>query len=202
FGRLPIATPTAYRSVRLDKPARSRYTNYRCGEFNNFCDRDIQTEQPNFTEKYTESQSPLLKQVFTTITRKNDSLNTATANGDQARSIQYQSGPSLEAEGEFSETSSSKQGDTFSPYASDNAVYEPYSDDNAVYDEEEEEPQQINLDEFSQDNAVEDYVPQDSSSEYIPSVEDPELRFSSGTQSINIDRLQPIYKHIFYSCDI
>ncbi|KAK9711802.1 hypothetical protein K7432_007571 [Basidiobolus ranarum] len=54
---------------------------------------------------YSEGESqynrfPVMKQVFTTITRKHSNLNTAKASRKHSMNVKYQSGPSVEAEGE------------------------------------------------------------------------------------------------------
>ncbi|ORX90185.1 hypothetical protein K493DRAFT_357137 [Basidiobolus meristosporus CBS 931.73] len=54
-------------------------------------------------------QVPLLRQVFTTVTRKHDNLNTANANSDKSLDVQFQAGPSLEVEGSASASEYAKQ---------------------------------------------------------------------------------------------
>ncbi|ORX98349.1 hypothetical protein K493DRAFT_367750 [Basidiobolus meristosporus CBS 931.73] len=63
-------------------------------------------------------QSPLLRQVFTTVTRKHDSLNIANANSNKGFSVKYQAGAGLELEGRGNALEYAKQNDcsSFSPY--------------------------------------------------------------------------------------
>ncbi|KAK9687997.1 hypothetical protein K7432_014562 [Basidiobolus ranarum] len=46
-----------------------------------------------------QTEIPLLKQVFTTVTRKHDNLSNANINGQGNSDLEYQSGPSFEVEG-------------------------------------------------------------------------------------------------------
>ncbi|ORX84565.1 hypothetical protein K493DRAFT_320094 [Basidiobolus meristosporus CBS 931.73] len=69
-------------------------------------------------------QSPLLRQVFTTVTRKHDNLNIANANSNKGFNAKYQEGPSLELEGganasEYAKQKGAEHSDdsSFSPYA-------------------------------------------------------------------------------------
>ncbi|KAK9760711.1 hypothetical protein K7432_014978 [Basidiobolus ranarum] len=57
-------------------------------------------------------QSPLLKQVFNTVTRKHDNLNNARIDNDRNSNIKFQSGPSLEAEGNEVQSDQSEGTDT------------------------------------------------------------------------------------------
>ncbi|ORX88973.1 hypothetical protein K493DRAFT_306171 [Basidiobolus meristosporus CBS 931.73] len=45
------------------------------------------------------AEVPLLRQVFTTVTRKHDNLNVAHAERGKGLNVKYQAGPSLELEG-------------------------------------------------------------------------------------------------------
>ncbi|KAK9760709.1 hypothetical protein K7432_014976, partial [Basidiobolus ranarum] len=57
-------------------------------------------------------QSPLLKQVFNTETRKHDYLNDARIDNDRNSNIKLQSGPSLEAEGNEAQSDQGEHTDT------------------------------------------------------------------------------------------
>ncbi|ORX89636.1 hypothetical protein K493DRAFT_305585 [Basidiobolus meristosporus CBS 931.73] len=63
-------------------------------------------------------RSPLLRQGFTTVTRKQDSLNIANANSNKGFNVKYQAGPSLKLEGRGNALEYAKQKDysSFSPY--------------------------------------------------------------------------------------
>ncbi|ORX93277.1 hypothetical protein K493DRAFT_302777 [Basidiobolus meristosporus CBS 931.73] len=75
---------------------RVRYRRYSClGQASN-CYQQAQA-QP--TVETPNVQMPLLRQVFTTMTRKHDNLNTANANSDKSLDVQFQAGPSLEVDG-------------------------------------------------------------------------------------------------------
>ncbi|ORX73424.1 hypothetical protein K493DRAFT_309260 [Basidiobolus meristosporus CBS 931.73] len=63
-------------------------------------------------------RSPLLRQVFTTVTRKQDSLSIANANSNKGFNVKYQAGPSLKLEGRGNALEYAKQKaySSFSPY--------------------------------------------------------------------------------------
>ncbi|ORX97154.1 hypothetical protein K493DRAFT_350252 [Basidiobolus meristosporus CBS 931.73] len=71
------------------------------------CNREHRRVQP--TVETPNVQVPLLRQVFTTVTRKHDNLNTANANNDKSLNAQFQAGPSLEVEGSASASEYAKQ---------------------------------------------------------------------------------------------
>ncbi|ORX95717.1 hypothetical protein K493DRAFT_301317 [Basidiobolus meristosporus CBS 931.73] len=100
-----IAAPVPCSSCSR-KYRRVRQRSSRCSDQESNCHSSDQVqpivEVPNV-------QAPLLRQVFTTVTRKNDNLNTANANSDKSLNVKYQAGPSLEAEGEAIATEFAKQ---------------------------------------------------------------------------------------------
>ncbi|KAK9663702.1 hypothetical protein K7432_018056 [Basidiobolus ranarum] len=69
------------------------------------------TQQSGYTTNQSE-QSPLLKQVFNTVTRKHDILNDARIANDRNSNIEFQSGPSLEAEGSEVQSDQGERADT------------------------------------------------------------------------------------------
>ncbi|KAK9761748.1 hypothetical protein K7432_013124 [Basidiobolus ranarum] len=68
-------------------------------------------QPPEFTSSKS-GQSPLLKQVFNTVTRKHDNLNDARIDNDRNSNIRFQSGPSLEAEGNEVQSNQGERTDT------------------------------------------------------------------------------------------
>ncbi|ORX80394.1 hypothetical protein K493DRAFT_362234 [Basidiobolus meristosporus CBS 931.73] len=85
---------------------RVRYRRYSCSDQASNCYQQVQV-QP--TVETPNVQVPLLRQVFTTVTRKHDNLNTANANSDKSLDVQFQAGPSLEVEGSASASEYAKQ---------------------------------------------------------------------------------------------
>ncbi|KAK9759489.1 hypothetical protein K7432_017480 [Basidiobolus ranarum] len=61
-------------------------------------DQTSSAQQPASVQAESESV-PLLKQVFTTVTRKHDNLNSANINGQGYSDVQFQPGPSFDVEG-------------------------------------------------------------------------------------------------------
>ncbi|ORX94828.1 hypothetical protein K493DRAFT_301816 [Basidiobolus meristosporus CBS 931.73] len=96
-----IAAPIACSSPCAREYRGVQYRGSLCSHYANSCYQNAQV-QP--TVKPSDEQAPLLRQVFTTVTRKNDNLNTANANSDKSLNIKYQAGPSFEAEAPVIET--------------------------------------------------------------------------------------------------
>ncbi|ORX91330.1 hypothetical protein K493DRAFT_304145 [Basidiobolus meristosporus CBS 931.73] len=101
-----IAAPIACSSPCAREYRGVQYRGSLCSHYANSCYQNAQV-QP--TVKPSDDQVPLLRQVFTTVTRKNDNLNTANANSDKSLNIKYQAGPSFEAKGEASAAEYTKQ---------------------------------------------------------------------------------------------
>ncbi|ORX93217.1 hypothetical protein K493DRAFT_302816 [Basidiobolus meristosporus CBS 931.73] len=132
---------------------RVRYRRYSCSDQARNCYQQVQV-QP--TVETPNVQVPLLRQVFTTVTRKHDNLNTANANSDKSLDVQFQAGPSLEVEGsakqkgaEHSEDGSGypivmvqpAQDETYSTPVVDTQCIEGCSDQDTQYSEPMEDAQ-------------------------------------------------------------
>ncbi|KAK9760118.1 hypothetical protein K7432_016181 [Basidiobolus ranarum] len=86
-----------------------RYFNFPCAQQGYLCNRGVQTRHTPVMFSGPVTHSPVLKQVFATITRKHDNLNTAQASNKKGIRVKYQDGPSVEAEGEHTASVYSKQ---------------------------------------------------------------------------------------------
>ncbi|ORX88652.1 hypothetical protein K493DRAFT_384728 [Basidiobolus meristosporus CBS 931.73] len=101
-----IAAPVPCSESCNREHRRVRYRRYSCSDQASNCYQQVQV-QP--TVETPNVQVPLLRQVFTTVTRKHDNLNTANANSDKSLDVQFQAGPSLEVEGSASASEHAKQ---------------------------------------------------------------------------------------------
>ncbi|KAK9674793.1 hypothetical protein K7432_016880, partial [Basidiobolus ranarum] len=119
------ATPVNYFAPRVNAPAATHYSNGPCEQQRGACEQGPQMQQtPSFFASGS-TQAPVMKQVFTTITRKHDNLNTAEANHKKSINIKYQTGPSVEVEGEFTKSASAKQSGSEAPSSSGYVQSEP-----------------------------------------------------------------------------
>ncbi|ORX97845.1 hypothetical protein K493DRAFT_300242 [Basidiobolus meristosporus CBS 931.73] len=90
------AAPTAYTSPHI-RPFRKVYLRpVPCGQQTTPCFPNTRTF---ILPTAPVAKVPLLRQVFTTVTKKHDSLNTAQAENGKGLNVKYQAGPSLELEG-------------------------------------------------------------------------------------------------------
>ncbi|KAK9701437.1 hypothetical protein K7432_018644 [Basidiobolus ranarum] len=94
--RTVITTPLGCSSPCTGTIGRVYYRSLPCEQQTIGCNQNVQV-QPII--KAASTHTPLLRQVFTTITRKHDNLNTASASHRKGINFKYQTGPSLEAEG-------------------------------------------------------------------------------------------------------
>ncbi|KAK9766269.1 hypothetical protein K7432_004761 [Basidiobolus ranarum] len=78
----------------------ARYFSFPCVQQGYLCNQSVQTRPISSTFQTSVIRSPILKQVFTTVTRKHDNLNTAQTSNKKGIRIKHQDGPSVEAEGE------------------------------------------------------------------------------------------------------
>ncbi|KAK9728490.1 hypothetical protein K7432_001031 [Basidiobolus ranarum] len=112
------ATPVNYFAPRVNALAATHYSNGPCEQQLSACKQGPQMQQAPLFFASGSTQAPVLKPVFTTITRKHDNLNTAEANHKKSISIKYQTGPSIEVEGEFTKSASAKQRGSETPSSS------------------------------------------------------------------------------------
>ncbi|ORX91984.1 hypothetical protein K493DRAFT_303660 [Basidiobolus meristosporus CBS 931.73] len=91
-----IAAPVLCSKSGKCEHRRFHYCRYSCLDQVSNCYLQVQVQPTVETPKV---QVPLLCQVFTSMTRKHDNLNTANANSDKSLNVQLQAGPSLEVEG-------------------------------------------------------------------------------------------------------
>ncbi|ORX65302.1 hypothetical protein K493DRAFT_343282 [Basidiobolus meristosporus CBS 931.73] len=109
------AAPIGYSFPCTREYRRDHRRSLLCVQYANDCYQNVRVlpvvKTPNV-------QSPLLRQVFTTVTRKHVNLNIANASSNKGFSIKYQAGPSLEPEGGANTFEYAKQKDysSFSPY--------------------------------------------------------------------------------------
>ncbi|KAK9761625.1 hypothetical protein K7432_013344 [Basidiobolus ranarum] len=108
------AAPINYFAPGANALAATRYSDRSCEQHLGTCEQ-TQRQQIPLSFGSEDTQTPILKQVFTTITKKHDNLNTADAKGKKNIRIKYQTGPSVEVEGEFTKSASTKQSESDSP---------------------------------------------------------------------------------------
>ncbi|ORX78059.1 hypothetical protein K493DRAFT_363117 [Basidiobolus meristosporus CBS 931.73] len=75
---------------------RVHYRSLPCAQYANDCYQNVRVLP---VVKTSNAQSPLLLQVFSTVTRKHDSLNIANASSNKGFNVKYQVRPSLDLEG-------------------------------------------------------------------------------------------------------
>ncbi|KAK9663741.1 hypothetical protein K7432_017990 [Basidiobolus ranarum] len=112
------ATPVNYFAPGANAFATTRYNDRTCEQHLGPCEQGPQMQQAPLFFASENTQTPVLKQVFTTITRKHDNLNTAEAKRKKNISIKYQTGPSVEVDGEFTKSASAKQSESDTPFDS------------------------------------------------------------------------------------
>ncbi|KAK9700966.1 hypothetical protein K7432_011963 [Basidiobolus ranarum] len=83
------ATPVNYFTPGANALATTRYSDKSCEQHLGPCEQGSQTRQAPLFFATENSQTPVLKQVFTTITRKHDNLNAAEAKRKKNISIKY-----------------------------------------------------------------------------------------------------------------
>ncbi|ORX98355.1 hypothetical protein K493DRAFT_367762 [Basidiobolus meristosporus CBS 931.73] len=113
--QVAVAAPIGCSSPCTHEYRRVHYRSLPCVQYATDCYQNVRV-LPVF--KTPNVRSPLLRQVFTTVTRKQDSLNIANANSNQGFNVKYQAGPSLKLEGRGNALEYAKQKDysSFSPY--------------------------------------------------------------------------------------
>ncbi|ORX73421.1 hypothetical protein K493DRAFT_321760 [Basidiobolus meristosporus CBS 931.73] len=118
--QVAVAVPIGCSSPCTREYRRVHYRSLPCAQYASDC---YQNARVLPVVKTTNVQSPLLRQVFTTVTRKHDNLNIANANSNKGFNVKYQAGPSLELEGGANALEYAKQkgaehleDGSFSPY--------------------------------------------------------------------------------------
>ncbi|ORX80713.1 hypothetical protein K493DRAFT_308267 [Basidiobolus meristosporus CBS 931.73] len=132
--QLAGAAPIGCSSPCTSEYKRVHYRSSPCAQYAEGCYQNVQVLP---TIKTTNIQAPLLRQVFTTVTRKHDNLNTANANSDKGFNAKYQAGPSLEAEGSASALEYAKQKEA---EHSDDSYSNPYVFMQPTHDVQYSEP--------------------------------------------------------------
>ncbi|ORX91986.1 hypothetical protein K493DRAFT_303661 [Basidiobolus meristosporus CBS 931.73] len=94
---------------------RVHYRSLPCAQYANNCYQNVRVLP---IVKTSNVPSPLLRQAFTMVTRKHDTLSIANANSNKGFNVKYQAGPSLKLEGGANALEYAKQKDdsSFSPY--------------------------------------------------------------------------------------
>ncbi|ORX83993.1 hypothetical protein K493DRAFT_387594 [Basidiobolus meristosporus CBS 931.73] len=93
---LVVAVPSGYTSSSAQPFKKVYLRRVPCGQQNTPC---YHNTRAFVLPSAPVAKVPLLRQVFTTVTRKHDNVNTAHAESGKRLDVKYQAGPSLELEG-------------------------------------------------------------------------------------------------------
>ncbi|ORX93481.1 hypothetical protein K493DRAFT_302638 [Basidiobolus meristosporus CBS 931.73] len=104
--QVAVAAPIGCSSPCTCEYRMIHYRSLLCAQYVNNCYQKVQVLP---VVKTFNVQSPLLRQVFTTVTRKHNNLNIAKANSNKYLKVKYQTGPSLELEGQGNALEYAKQ---------------------------------------------------------------------------------------------
>ncbi|ORX75882.1 hypothetical protein K493DRAFT_309105 [Basidiobolus meristosporus CBS 931.73] len=111
--QVAVAAPIGCSSPCTREYRRAHYRNLPCAQYASDCSKNIRVLP---VVKTANVQSPLFRQVFTTVTRKHDNLNITNANSNKGLNVKYQTALSPELEGGASALEYAKQKDDSSSY--------------------------------------------------------------------------------------